>query len=410
MTAVPAPPSALAFGSKSDVVLAPLRRRRGLPGWLIALLLVVGVFGGVAVLVFGAILNGSSWGSHNSAGDASGPSADEYKAVGQKGNFRFTPPSAPWQEGRTLPGAAVAFRRSKPASSMALVFHDYHTRLPRDPELIDDALKKLRDALSDVEYEVKPKDEQSTLGGQPAVRLEFQGGDHDVPVHGECVAMAYRGFAYWFYTWAPVDDAPGLVDEWAGLRGKFSLGNQGEGWTEKPPETAAVQGDKLPYKLEYIKSVWEKQEGPQKYSPLADAVLLGYDPKDTEPRIGANAATVQILALEKTPDLDAAVQKAKDALMDIEKEGEVGGVSLDVVADKLPNTDNNTDVGAFHGHVSKLEVKKSGDPSKYAVLAVVRMDDGGVLAVVCECTWDRRDYWDQEFTALLARLKPGKGK
>ncbi len=371
----------------------------------------------MAVLVLGAILNGNSWGAHAPAGAPSGPAPEENKALAQQANCRIEPPPAPWQEDRGLLGSAVAYRRSGPASSMALVFHDYHTRLPRDAELIDEALNKLRGAMTDVEYEVKPKDEQSKLGGQPAVRLEFQGGDKDVPVHGECVAMAYRGVAYWFFTWAPVDDAPGLVDEWAGLRAKFTVGDQREGWTEKPPETAVVQGDKPPYRLDYIKSVWEKQAEPKKYGPLADAVLLGYDPKDTDARAGADAATVQVLALEKAPDLHAAIKEANDALLEIEKEKQADGDNylfpgavLGPVTDKgLNNADAAVKVGGFDGHVVKFEAKQSADHSKYVVLEVVKMDDG-VLAVACESAWDRRDFWDQEFTALLARLKPGKGR
>ena len=184
--------------------------------WLISTLVVIFAIGGMTAVALWAI-NHSVRRVSPDEGVGINPEGDE--AFNRSGNFRFTPPGAPWQGKPGLFGATVAYRRSNPSSSLALVFHDYHTRLPRQPELIDNALNKLRGAMSDIEYEVKPKDENSTFGGQPAVRLEFQGGDHDVPVHGECVAMAYRGVAYWFYTWAPVDDAPGLADEWAGLRG-----------------------------------------------------------------------------------------------------------------------------------------------------------------------------------------------
>ena len=54
-------------------------------------------------------------------------------------------------------------------------------------------------------------------------------------------------------------------------------------------------------------------------------------------------------------------------------------------------------------------MKKSAEQQKYVVLAVVRQNDD-VLAVVCECAWERRDYWEQEFTPLLAKLRPAKGK
>src|SRR5262249_41347308 len=159
-------------------------------------------------------------------------SAEEQRGFAQQGNFRIEPPAAPWQPDRGLRaalGAALAYRRSGPSSAMGLAYRDYRTRLPRDAELIDEALGKLRGCLADVEYEVK-KDEPAKLGGQPAVWLEFQGEDpQHVVVSGECLAAAYRGVAYWFFTWAPVDDAPALGGEWDALRRGFALSDQREG-------------------------------------------------------------------------------------------------------------------------------------------------------------------------------------
>ena len=40
----------------------------------------------------------------------------------------------------------------------------------------------------------------------------------------------------------------------------FALGDQREGWKEVPPKTLTVQGNKAPYKLDYIEGLWEKQE------------------------------------------------------------------------------------------------------------------------------------------------------
>ena len=153
------------------------------------------------------------------------------------------------------------------------------------------------------------------------------------------------------------------------------------------------------------------------YDPRADAVLMGYDPKDKEAHRGDLVAVVQVLGLDKTADLDSAVKEARAYLSEMEKEKQAGadqynfpGATMEVVTDKgLPNADNNADVGGFRGHITKFDVKKSADQQKYVVLAVVRQDEG-VLAVVCECAWGRRDYWEQEFTPLLAKLRPAKGK
>ena len=85
------------------MVLTP-RRRRGLPGWLIALFLVVGVFGGMAALIVGAALNGNRWWTH-SGDDSSGLGAEE-KSFAQQGNFRMDPPGKPWERDKqAAPGA-----------------------------------------------------------------------------------------------------------------------------------------------------------------------------------------------------------------------------------------------------------------------------------------------------------------
>ena len=123
-----------------------------------------------------------------------------------------------------------------------------------------------------------------------------------------------------------------------------------------------------------------------------------------------------MLALGKAADLPAAVKLARDYLLEMEKEKTAddqytyAGATMEVVTDKsIPNADADVKVGSFQGHVVKFEVKKTADLEKYVVLAVVRQE-GGVLAVACECAWDRREYWDQEFTPLLDKLRPAKGK
>ena len=154
-------------------------------------------------------------------------------------------------------------------------------RLPRDAELIDDALGKINLFLTNVEYEQKPKGQQK-LGGRPAPALEFTGEDPEhVLVEGECLAMAYRGFGYWFFTWGPQDEHDNLTDGWADLRQGFAIGKLREGWIEAPPKTLTLVGNKLPYQLDYVEDVWRKQEL-DGYDRRADAVLMGYDPKDKE--------------------------------------------------------------------------------------------------------------------------------
>src|SRR5207245_218009 len=114
-----AAPSALAFNSKPDMLLTPPRRRGGrLPGWLIAVLLVGGVFGGMAalLLVYIVYIAGPT-----PAGQGLTP--EDRQTFIQNGNFRITPPGKPWRQDTALQsamGVSLAYRRSDPSSTMAL--------------------------------------------------------------------------------------------------------------------------------------------------------------------------------------------------------------------------------------------------------------------------------------------------
>ena len=413
----PAASSALAFNSTPDVVLAP-RRRRSLPGWLVATLIIVLVFGGMAAFVIYFIYLGySPW---NNATPGTVLTEEQTKGFIQQGNFSINPPLAPWKQDAGLQvqmHVDLAYRRTGPSSAMALAFKDYQKRLPRDAELIDEALGKLHTYLGNVEYEVKPRGEDVKLAGQPALAMEFTGEDPEhVLVEGECLMMASRGFGYWYFAWGPQEEHDNLTGQWTTLRQGISLGKLREGWTEAPRPTLPLVGAKLPYKMDYADEIWRKEEL-DGYDPHADAVLMGYDPKDKEGRRGDMVAVVQVLGLDKAADLAAAVKEAREHLLEMEKEKQADAdqynfprATMEVTTDKsLPNADNDARVGGFQGHVTKFQVKKSPDHQKYVVLAVVRADEN-VLAVVCECAWERRDYWEQEFTPLLDKLRPAKGK
>ena len=279
VTAAPAP-SALAFGSKSDVVLAPLRRRRGLPGWLIALLLVVGVFGGVAVLVFGAILNGSSWGSHNSAGDASGPSSGGIQGRRPERQFPLRRRQAAVEEGRT----AARRRRGLPALQAGQL---HGPGLPRLPHAA--AARPRADRRGAEEAPRCP--ERRRVRGQAEGRAVHAGRAAGRPagVPGRrtttfrCMANAWR----WPSAASPTGSSPGR--RWTTRRDWWTNGPVCGGnspWVTSAragrrsrPRRPPCRAIKLPYKLEYIKSVWEKQEGPREVQSPRRRRVAGLRPQ-----------------------------------------------------------------------------------------------------------------------------------
>jgi len=66
--------------------------------------------------------------------------------------------------------------------------------------------------------------------------------------------------------------------------------------------------------------------------------------------------------------------------------------------------DQDTKVGDGPGHLSKFRVRNTEERERFLVAAVLNRPEG-VLVLVGDCLWDRRDFWDQEFTPLIDSLK-----
>ena len=70
------------------------------------------------------------------------------------------------------------------------------------------------------------------------------------------------------------------------------------------------------------------------------------------------------------------------------------------VKDKNGESDRDAKIGTETGRLSKLHVKNTEELERYLALAVVNRPDG-VIVLIGDCLWERRDFWDQEFTALF---------
>ena len=402
-----APSSELAF-EDTAAITTPRRRRRGgtrRVGTLVAVLLVVGVgLAGAAAL--------GLWLYKHRGEEASG--GEEAVLNAEYGNFQFTPPGPDWRPARDVQlklRVNLALKRSKPVNAVAIFYRDYKTRLPSDAELVDEALAHLRGYLQGFEWELKPKNAGARRGGQSALELEFEGEDPwQVRMNGLCRMLAYRGYGYWFFTWAPAEEKDLAAPQWDGLRQRFTLLNNREGWAEKARETERARGTKAPYQLRYAKGVWtkEKLDG---YDPAADLVLLGREPEPVGARPHAGkTALLQVLLLDKAADLKAAAAAAQAHLL--KRQQEAAGENAAKVTVE-PTTDKGggsraADVGDVRGHVSRLHVKSDDGLDRYVLLGVVNRP-AGVVVLLFECDWSRRDFWEQELRPLMEtfRLKGG---
>jgi hypothetical protein len=61
-------------------------------------------------------------------------------------------------------------------------------------------------------------------------------------------------------------------------------------------------------------------------------------------------------------------------------------------------------VGMAPGHLAKLHVTNGENRERYVVLGIVSRPEG-VVVLKCDCDWQRRDFWEQEFTALIGTFR-----
>jgi hypothetical protein len=393
------------FDSTPETAIPPSRRkgrrrRQRLAGWILTLLMgifvpALAVWGGMWALYFL---------KNQSDSDDVGPATEMH-------NARFSWPGKPWTRDKDIQrrfNVHIGMKSPEHDNRMALLFKDYKDRRPSDAEMLDDAVGKLRAYFKGLEWEPPSKDGQMRMAGHSAQVLQFQGDDSDyVTFNGECYMLAFRGYGYWFFTWAPLGelerDGEAIRAEWARLRNGFSLlDDKRKGWKEKPRETIIVAGKKAKYSLAYLKGLWTREVSDDE-DPQIDLLLRGQEPDPERKPLGGKAAMVQALVLPPQADLlsaaAAALTYVKQREMNLYER-----TVWETIRDKHGEIDREAPIGTEPGHLTKLHAKCTEDLERFLSIAVVNRPDG-VVVLVGDCLWERRDFWDQEFTALFKTFK-----
>lgn len=414
VAAAPPPPSddALAFtaepGEEATIVRRRNRRRRG-NGWqkLVTLLVVVAAAGG------------ATWGILWLPNFIANEQSDAKLQL--ESNFHLPAPGRDWKKDQALQQkmqVGDTYRRMQPAATMAFLSHDYKTRLPSDGELMDEALGKLHLQFKRIDTELRSRNE-ARLGGQPALALDFDATDFDdVDVNGTVYLLGHRGYGYWLFLWAATAEKDAAAAELERIRGSFVLGNKREGWKEKPRETEALPVADVGIYFAFPKAIWESDDK-SGYDPKAVRVLKGTFPADgtgrQRERYAGKIAVAQMLVLDRAADLKAAGNEARAYVLAAQADPERGNypkTTLTTLKDKAGvDMDRDVEFGTLRGRLTKLQMTNTEDRERFVVLAAVNRPKG-LLVVWCECDWSLRDYWEQEFSALLnsiSPLKPGAG-
>lgn len=402
---------ALAFDEGPVVTVggSKRKRRRG-RGWLTGLFVFL-VIGGAAAApiyyyreqIYEALVSSDS-----------GPRGSR-----AKGNFGFRI-GGDWRADSALREkiqANLVVSRARPKGHMALFYHDFNTRLLSDGELLDLGLKNLRGAFPRLEYENPLQSENrgrtGTLGGEDAIVMPFSASDgNDVPVRGECYMLARQGYAYWLVFWSPEDFFEEQTEAFESLRERFKLYDEREGWKPTPRETERFTGATVPYQLNYVKEVWRREPNAKDADPAAQLFLRGFEPtldKETgRSRVvefAGKAAEVLVVVLPGAADLKAAVTAADEHFRKKQVELHPAFKMEPVSERKTGKPLVGSDVGTFHGQVSRRRLLLDSDTERFALVAIANRPEG-VLVVWGECKWDRREYWEQEFLGLIKTIRP----
>lgn len=391
--------SAAGLGATPSRRAAGKRRQRGRAGWFLAVV--------AGILVPTGIVWGGLWMvrffKQQIVQEDAGPAANAY-------NSSFSWPGKPWKRDKDMQmrfHVHIGMSSSEHNNGMALLFKDYRDRRPSNAEMLDEAVGKLRPYFRGLEWELQRKEGQARLADRPAQVLQFQGEDAEqVTMNGECYMLAFRGYGYWFFTWAPLgeleNDREAIQDEWEKLRQRFSLLDGRKGWKAKPRETVVLNGKKAKYRLAYVKGLWTR-EALEDTDPQMDLLLRGQEPDPERRPSAAKDATVQVLVLPPKGDLKAATAAALAYI----KEREVKlyeRTTWEPIRDKNGAVDRDAAIGTENGHLTKLHVKSTEDLERFLSVAVVNRAEGTIV-LIGDCLWERRDFWDQEIAALFKTFK-----
>jgi hypothetical protein len=324
----------------------------------------------------------------------------------QDANFRFVLPSGAWKsDSRAVSGLNVncALTRSAPPNSYAIYYRDFKTRMPTAPEIQDTTLTKLRSYFQPLEWEPKV-DSPNRLGGQsPALHVDFEGTDpNGIPMSGECMVVAYKGLAYWFFTWCPTAVKDAASPEWETIRAGFSLLDAREYWQETPRKPEYHEVEDLPFEQGYFRENWTPQKA-DRWDPNARLAFLGRDPSEKF-NDAKKAASYMVIVRDKEDGLKSAVDAAKKYFKDQQLADYPDTVIRPIKDKKGVAEDRPATLGTEQGQLVKMQVQNHESRERYVVLGIIPTPQH-VLILRGECDYGRKDYWDLEFMALIKSFR-----
>src|SRR5207253_10147269 len=241
--------------------------------------------------------------------------------------------------------------------------------------------------------ELAERAEPAKLAGGAGQRLLFKGQLNAVTWWGHMYMLAHHGFGYWIYVAAPTKEEAeeGLAKELQGSDNGFFLVTERQGWREQPRKMESFATTSAALTITVPDGVFAKHAAKDQ-DERGELYLFAKYQKDQDNRKNAD---VLVLALEKQNDLKEAMRSAKKYLED-KKQEESKDYKVEVAGDGQPDLGSTSAVGNYPGRIADYKLLRGDAPVRFWMVAVVNLADN-VYAIRCECNWENRQIWREDF-------------
>ena len=370
----------------------------------IGLLLAIGLVIG-AMLGIGAFLLPHEGGGQTDKGRTFIFKARNLKNAEEK-VFRLVLPDKVWAADTGMQhrlNASTVWKGVDKDGWFAVATRDYGQARPREAELMRVGIERL-EQFFEGGLELSEKPEPATLGQEPGQRLLFKGQINSVTWWGHMYMLAHHGFGYWLYVAAPsAAEADDLFakDLKAGAYG-FFLDTDRKGWREQPPKMESFATENGILTVTLTEGVFEKRQAKDQ-DERGELHLFAKSQKEKDNRKNDD---VLILALEKQGNLKEALAKSPKNIWKTPS----GRISKDYKVELKgeggddPELGKSEQVGNRPGRIAEGKLLRGETPIRFWIVGVVNAADK-VYVIRCECNWENRQIWREEFQELLRSVK-----
>jgi hypothetical protein len=323
--------------------------------------------------------------------------------------YKLSLPKLEWAietEIRTKLGAHTAWKSTEEDFWFAIVVKDYDMFKPRDAEMLRQGIAKLENYYGEA-LELDSKTTGAKVAGIPAQKLRFKGQVSGASWLGDCYMFSLNGVGYWLYVASP--DAQTLDSRTTDLLGEkvFTAVSERRDWREQDPPKENFRTDNKKLTMTALRGIWEAAKDPKNIEEKGELVLVGYYRDEKDNRKNGH---LLIYTMEKKADLKEAMKAAREHLENKVKSDDSGAKleKASEVSEGQGDLGKESEVGDRRGRMMDLKKLQLGEePARYYLLVVVNEPDM-CYVIQCNCIWEHRQLWRQDFLDLMRTIRFGK--